>query len=262
MPLPQSIALDDASVREEDVRRLLERLRGAVEDEPALGLLLEDPPDELATDRVTLTTIAEREEAFAAAKRMIDAEAERLTRRLYAGNISAGEWRRRMKQLVKDMQVAGGVAGRSGRWDALQPRDWGRIGQVIRQQYSYLQRFAEDLQRPEEARMSEAEAISRTRLYTAAAHQSWEAQRVAEYGIDPGILPGLPADGRTRCLTNCRCRWAVQTLSKENGDFNVRWRLQSSESCKTCIRRQRSWRLKVRSGRLTEQPEPIYYDHV
>ena len=260
MPLPQSIALDDASVREDDIRRLLERLRAAVEEEPALQLLLEEAPDELATGAVTLATITERREAFEAARRMIDKESERLTRQVYAGELSVREWQQRMKRLVKDMQVAGGVAGRSGQWDELTPADWGRIGQVIREQYSYISRFAEDLNLPEESRPTEAEAVSQARLYTASARQSWEAQRVAEYGIDPGILPGLPADGRTRCMVNCRCRWAVRTLSKADGNFNIRWKLRSGESCRTCIRRRRKWKLKIRGGRLTEQPEPVYYD--
>ena len=73
------------------------------------------------------------------------------------------------------------------------------------------------------------------------------------------MLPAWPGDGTTICLTNCKCRWSINILSIERGDYNATWRLGAAEHCRTCRQRARAWKkLRVRGGELVEGYEPIF----
>jgi len=59
-------------------------------------------------------------------------------------------------------------------------------------------------------------------------------------GVTYGLLPQVPGDGKTACLTNCGCDLVI-----ENGDDNtllVTWVLNPSlENCKDCQRLASEW---------------------
>lgn len=64
---------------------------------------------------------------------------------LRSGSISLTTWELEMRALVKDVHLYGAAAERGG-WDRLTPGDLGRVGQLVRTQYGYLDRFAADIE--------------------------------------------------------------------------------------------------------------------
>lgn len=71
-------------------------------------------------------------------------------------------------------------------------------------------------------------------------------------GIAMGLpLPAYPGDGSSLCGQNCRCRWEIQVLDREKGDFDCYWKEGIAEHCQTCIERANSWNpIRVRDWRL------------
>ncbi|HEY7195529.1 MAG TPA: hypothetical protein VH439_17430 [Gemmatimonadales bacterium] len=60
---------------------------------------------------------------------------------LRAGEITGAAWALEMRALIKDVHLYSAAAAKGG-WDALTPADFGRIGQLVKAQYQYLNRFA------------------------------------------------------------------------------------------------------------------------
>jgi hypothetical protein len=119
-----------------------------------------------------------------------------------------------------------------GGWDRMDAAAWGRNGQLLRTEYTYLRRFTQELT---DGNLTAAQARMRAGLYAGRAYSRFwdEDRRVAiaenrgteERWIaldDPatcgdcltleakgwvpiGTLPN-PGDGSTECLGNCRCR--------------------------------------------------------
>lgn len=71
-------------------------------------------------------------------------------------------------------------------------------------------------------------------------------------GIALGLpLPAYPGDGTSQCGQNCKCRWVIQVLDQDKGDFDCYWKEGVAEHCQTCIERANSWNpIRVRDWRL------------
>lgn len=162
-----------------------------------------------------------------------------------------------MRDILRVMHVSAYLIGRSGRWADVSFREWGRLGPIMRKQYTFLRAWVDELVATPYAEWSEAKIRARMKLYMAAARQSFERgiQNEAGVGID---LPAYPGDGTTMCRANCRCRWVYRVLSKSRGDYDISWRMTTAEHCRTCRLRSRKWkRLRIRGGRLVSGYEPI-----
>lgn len=66
------------------------------------------------------------------------------TRGLLEGSLSPEEWQRAMRLSVKNAHIQMRVAGRGGR-DQMTKSDWGKVGQLLRKEYGYLDNFALDV---------------------------------------------------------------------------------------------------------------------
>lgn len=218
------------------------------------------PTLELAAQK---TSRASKQAVLDRARDRYDDVAAGLAGDLHRGRITPVEFEERLADEVKRLHVAAYVAGRSGTWGEITPQQWGRLGPIIRFQYSKLRGWRDELQRtPRDAdgtlTISEAKLLQRAGYYRSAATQSFERGLVDEIGLASDVLPAYPGDGTTDCMTNCVCRWAIRILNKARGDFNASWRLGNAEHCPTCRKRARSWkRLKVRGGVLQDGYEPI-----
>ena len=73
-----------------------------------------------------------------------------LSVQLRAGQISLTQWETGMRAVVKDTQLYSAAAVRGG-WDRMTPGDLGRVGQLVRTQYGYLDRFAAQIASGEQA---------------------------------------------------------------------------------------------------------------
>lgn len=63
---------------------------------------------------------------------------------LRESRISLTEWERRMREAVKDVHLYSAAAARGG-WAQMSAADFGRVGRIVRDQYTFLNRFAADI---------------------------------------------------------------------------------------------------------------------
>jgi hypothetical protein len=151
------------------------------------------------------------------------------TRRLSDGSITIDQWQGSVREAIKAAHIQAAVLGQGGR-NALSASDYGRMGQKLRQEYRYLERFVRDLL---DGSVSSAHALNRVGLYAESVRSSyWEGTTVRQeqqgYSLMRRILDGqaqhcqdcigfsrkgivpigsLPLPGqRCQCQSNCKCR--------------------------------------------------------
>ena len=153
----------------------------------------------------------------------------RLTNMLDDGSISLVQWQESVREALKLAHTQAAIIGNGGR-DAMQASDWGRIGQQLKQEYVYLERFARDLLA---GNISFAMASARVGLYAVAVRKTyWQGAELRQqrqgYSLmrrildaqaahcedciaysQRGIVPigSIPLPGqRCACMSNCKCR--------------------------------------------------------
>lgn len=164
-----------------------------------------------------------------------DDGARALARALRNREISLADWELQMRQHVKRIHV-NAIAAERGGYANMRPQDYGRAGQIVREQYGYLRNFAQQVAAGTQRLDGTVER--RASLYTEAARNSWYRskganlrpevthvrsirsardscwqcvelhERVFRIG-DPSFL--LP--GRRVCNHNCQCRLDYLALS-------------------------------------------------
>jgi hypothetical protein len=144
------------------------------------------------------------------------------------GLVSPADWHQLMKREIKDEYLRQGVLGKGGRAQMTQA-DWGSIGGQLKEQYGWLDKFAEQVATGD---LSEATIRARSRMYIKSAREAYERAQAtvakglgydeeiwvlgiaehcddcvafSEEGWQPiGYYP-VPGQGQTQCLTNCAC---------------------------------------------------------
>lgn len=155
----------------------------------------------------------------------------RFTQMLADGNITIDQWQGSIREALKAAHIQATVLGHGGK-DGMGSAEYGRIGQRLRAEYSYLQNFAGDILA---GRVSTPMALARVQLYAESVRSSyWEGAslRQAKQGyslmrriLDPqaehcddclryagaGLvaLGSLPMPGQ-RCACRARCRCSVE----------------------------------------------------
>jgi hypothetical protein len=141
-------------------------------------------------------------------------------------------WEGLMREHIKTVFVAEAALGRGGR-NAMSAQDWGYVGSTLKEQYSFLRGFTEEIGR---GTLSEGQIAARGQLYIAAATQAFERARASSYSAL--ILDQYPGDGQTACVSNCRC---FLTISESDERWDVTWHTSSGESCPDCEEMARAW---------------------
>lgn len=155
----------------------------------------------------------------------------RFTQMLADGNITIDQWQGSVREAIKAAHIQATVLGHGGK-DGMGSAEYGRIGQRLRAEYTFLQGFASDILA---GRVSAAMALARVQLYAESVRSSyWEGAslRQAKQGyslmrriLDPqaqhcddciryaraGLvsLGSLPMPGQ-RCECRARCRCSVE----------------------------------------------------
>jgi hypothetical protein len=166
-----------------------------------------------------------------------------LTQQLRAGSVTLAEWQLTMAQSVKDAHIAAAIAAKGGRAQMTQA-DWGRVGQILRQEYGYLGRLADGI--ADGSIPLDGRVLARAEQYGKAARETYaniwrrETQRrgadeernvrgkrdSCEAGSDrPGCIEetargwvsigSLSLPGARTCLGNCGCR--IETRNSVTG---------------------------------------------
>lgn len=90
---------------------------------------------------------------------------------LREGKISGESWAVEMRQLVKDVHLYNAAAAKGG-WAQLTRADLGRVGQIVRSQYVYLNKFAGQISA---GLTLDGRFIGRVQLYAEAARRTFYA---------------------------------------------------------------------------------------
>lgn len=150
-----------------------------------------------------------------------------LTTQFKNGGISLAEWRMGMGQAIKTTHLASSALANGG-WAQMTQADYGRVGQIVRQQYQYLDRFAQQI--ADGTQKLDGTLERRARMYADAGRMTYESAQRAEArirGYDEernvrhaqdscaGCLEAtaagwvaigtLPLPGQRDCVTNCKC---------------------------------------------------------
>jgi hypothetical protein len=133
-----------------------------------------------------------------------------VSQQLIDGEISLAGWQTEMLSQIKISHVAAGAAAGGG-WAQMSQSDWGAVGQLVREQYDFLRRFAgqiADGTQPLDGRL-----LVRSDMYGDAARGTYEAMRTRmmiaagyeEEGweLDPG------ADHCSGCLEQAGMGWVA-----------------------------------------------------
>lgn len=155
-------------------------------------------------------------------KESVEGSKAALQRQAIADNFTA------FKQELKEEYIRQYIAGRGG-LPQMEQSDWGRLGQLIREQYRFADKFATDL-----SSLTEAQATVRAGLYAESAHNGFHVgmrQAVIKSGqfteefwelgstehcdgcetlnskgwVPVGELGTTPRAGDTECLVHCGC---------------------------------------------------------
>lgn len=90
---------------------------------------------------------------------------------LQAGRISVATWNIEMRALIKGAHLYSGALAKGG-WAQMTQADYGRIGQIVRKQYSYLEAFTRQIEKglPLDGRF-----LRRVTMYVQAGRQTFHA---------------------------------------------------------------------------------------
>lgn len=163
------------------------------------------------SEKVITAELAKHQQAM-------QATLKELVSQVYAGDISVAEFETAFALEIKNAAIAQAIFANGGVAN-MTPADWGRVGQTLREQYGFLDKFGQGIA---DGSIAEGQAGVRVGMYGDATEQAywdqWRANRPG--GEDISHLPKLqhsPRDGYTQCLTRCRCELI------ENDDGSIDW---------------------------------------
>ena len=153
--------------------------------------------------------------------------AKALAEALRGRQVSLADWEVGMRRVVKNTHL-NAIALERGGWANMTPADYGRAGQIVREQYGYLRGFANDIASGKQR--LDGTLGTRAKLYTQAGRESFYRSKQAN--LQPGIDmvrsikhardscrdceylngkwfkvgdPAYSLPGRRQCNKNCRC---------------------------------------------------------
>lgn len=164
-----------------------------------------------------------------------------LAAKVHNGQLTIVEWRTEMRQAVKDLHTTTTIIARGAR-ENVSFSDWGRVGRRLRDQYGYLTKFAQKLETGAQAELagignfpSEDYIAARSQLYGGNTNATFWST------ITYGLLPQVPGDGQTVCLTNCGCTLRIED-SGDSHTVHVFWVINPAlENCPDCQRLTGEW---------------------
>lgn len=161
-------------------------------------------------------------------------QAQTLVDRLVNNEINITQWTLQMREQAKQAHVTQYMLAAGGK-NHMTQADYGRLGNAIRDQYGFLNNFANDIL---SGNLSEAQIRARANLYLNASNASFERGKVAGRTSGRLSLPAYPADGGTVCGANCKCRWHIDEMDNAWWCY---WRLSPAEHCPGCQSNANSW---------------------
>ena len=114
--------------------------------------------------------------------------------------------------------------------------DISNLKKLVKAQWSYFQKFAEEIKNGE---LTGAKILQRVSMYGEAITHGYEQAKAKSHGIK---LPEYPADGNQQCFSNCRCHWELSDDPRNNNYVLASWKLNpNAEHCRSCLNNSRKW---------------------
>jgi hypothetical protein len=188
-----------------------------------------------------LRTMASRRAALETYLNAFQEASVRLSSQLRSGAITIEQFYSGMRQEIKFLHTGALIISRGGEPGAITFSEWGRVGAHLRVQYRYLNRFVQAIQNSAMDALQGGQFFSekylqwRAQLYGGAARASFYR------GMAYNLLPQVPGDGNTQCLTNCKCTLRFEEVEDEPGLILVFWELHPAEHCDDCVTLSEEW---------------------
>ena len=141
---------------------------------------------------------------------------------LEAGDIDVDAWEEQMGTTLAAYHAAALMAGQGSPTLTPTGSRWSRS--LYRRSWSFYRKFALEVQGEAEWR---AGWNNRAAMYA-------EAMKVPYWRGATKLLPlpAMPAEG-TQCRTRCKCKWRIEELDVEQGDYDCYWERGSGDSCQS-----------------------------
>ena len=168
--------------------------------------------------------------------------AKALAEALRGRQVSLADWEVAMRRHVKNTHL-NAIALERGGWANMTPADYGRAGQIIREQYGYLKGFAADIASGKQR--LDGTLGARARLYSQAGRNSYYRSKAANMSdrvthqrsirgkrdscwqcieLDRKVFriddPTFPLPGRRVCNHNCGCHIEYLRLG-DSGEYEA-----------------------------------------
>jgi hypothetical protein len=160
------------------------------------------------------------------------------------GKMSPGDWEQRMRDEIKGEYIRQYLLGHGGR-ETMSKSDWGKIGSMIKEQYTYLKGFANEVAA---GNLTDAQIAQRSAMYINSGREAFEKANAliakkagyiqVHWNVDPSVENcedclafeamgwanveddpydgAVPGSGETQCLTNCHCE--LEYSNPDNGE--------------------------------------------
>jgi hypothetical protein len=151
-----------------------------------------------------------------------------LTQQLQNGQIDLGYWQITMREDLRKQYALQLIKASGGKASEVDPDDWLRLGNQLKEQYEYLENFAHQIA---DGTAQEGMLTNRAAMYADSSREAYWRQYTKGYD-----LPAYPGDGSS-CygLTRCGCSWI------DNGDGTFTWELGETEHCDQCLQHSEEW---------------------
>jgi hypothetical protein len=169
--------------------------------------------------------------------------AKALAEALRGRQLSVADWEVAMRRHVKNVNL-NAIAMERGGWANMRPEDYGRAGQIIREQYGYLKGFAADIASGKQ-RLDGTLGV-RAKLYSQAGRNSYYRSKAANMSdkvthqmsvrsardscrqcldLDRKVFriddASFPLPGRRVCNHNCQCHLAYLALGDDRENYET-----------------------------------------
>ena len=169
--------------------------------------------------------------------------AKALAEALRGRQLSVADWEVAMRRHVKNTHL-NAIALERGGWANMTPADYGRVGQIVREQYAYLKGFAADIASGKQK--LDGTLGVRAKLYTQAGRNSYYRSKAANMSgkvthqmsvrsardscwqcreLDRKVFriddTSFPLPGRRVCNHNCQCHLAYLTLGDDGESYET-----------------------------------------
>lgn len=150
-------------------------------------------------------------------------KASALANNLINGSNSADQFVRLMRALVKRTSTMEYMLGRGGQ-NIMTQADYGRLGSMLKQEYKYINKLAQDI----ENGLDPDQAKRRAEMYVDNTRSAYERGQLSAWNITIDEHPPLHP--------NCLCSLAIsQHGSGDTREIRVYWRVNSAHPCSICL---------------------------